>query len=271
VNPFHPILSPRGAAERTHSSAGVPCILFALSRECRPFLRSLRPQTRLCRTPFAATLAGRTGASVLVVESGPGAKRTAHALDWLLELPRLGILSPGVSCVISAGFAGALQEAYAVGDIILATEIVDVKGDYWSASWPPDLPLVDEPHLRRGRLLTTPNVIGTTEEKRRLGQLRDAVAVDMESAIVAAWCAERAIPFGAVRTISDPIEMELSSELVSLFGDKMSAAARLIGALANKPTLFMKLWRLARNTRVASRQLAVALGALLAAQASEIT
>jgi uridine phosphorylase len=234
-------------------------------------LRSLRPQTRLRGTPFAATLAGRSGASILVVESGPGAKRTAGALDWLLQLPHLGILSSGVSCVISTGFAGALQEGFGVGDTILATEVVDAGGNHWSVSWPADLPAANEFPSRRGRLLTTPNVVGTTAEKRRLGQAHNAIAVDMESAIIAAWCAERDILFGAVRTISDPIEMELSSELVSLFGDKMPTAARLIGALANKPTLFKELWRLAGNTRVASRQLAVALGALLRAQASEIT
>jgi uridine phosphorylase len=173
-----------------------------------------------------------------------------------------------MSCVISAGFAGALQEGFGVGDIILTTEIVDVRGNHWSTSWPPDLPATDESYLRRGRLLTTPNVIGTTAGKRRLGQVHNAVAVDMESAIVAAWCAERAIPFGAVRTISDPIEMELSSELISLFGDKMPTAGQVIGGFRRKPSLAKELWRLARNTRVASKRLAVALRPLLDAQLS---
>jgi adenosylhomocysteine nucleosidase len=186
----------------------------------------------------------------------------AHALDWLRQLPQLGILSSAVSCVISAGFAGALQEGVGVGDIILATEIADVRRNHWSASWPPHLPATGE-SLRRGRLLTTPSVIGMTAEKRHLGQVHNAVAVDMESAIIAAWCAERAIPFGAVRTISDPIEMELSSELISLFGDRMPTPVQVIGALRKKPTLAKELWRLARNTRAASRRLAVVLGELL--------
>jgi hypothetical protein len=262
VIPFHPVPSPRAAAERTPSSTGVPCVLFALSRESRPFLRSLRPRTRLCGAPFPATLAGRRGTSVLVVESGPGVRRTAHALDWLLQPPHRGILPSGISCVISAGFAGALREGYGVGDTIVATEIVDVRGNRWSASWP-DLPGAEESRLPRGRLLTTPNVIGTTAEKRRLGKIHNGVAVDMESAIVAAWCAERAIHFGAVRTISDPVEMELSPELLSLFGDRMPAAAQVIGALRKKPTLAKELWRLARNTRAASQRLGVALGTLL--------
>jgi hypothetical protein len=90
----------------------------------------------------------------------------------------------------------------------------------------------------------------------------------MESAIVAARCAELNVPFGAVRTISDPIEMELSAELVSLFGDEVPSTARLTAALATKPTLAKEMWRLARNTRLASRRLESALRALLDTQPS---
>ena len=266
--PLNPTLSPRAAAE-SHLPTGVPCVFFALSRESRPFLRLHRPPRRLHTTPFAATLVGRPATSVLVVESGPGAKRAAIALDWLGKLPQLEVLSKAVSCIISAGFAGALQQGFGVGDIILATEIVDTKDNHWSTSWSQSVPAAGEFHLRRGRLLTTPKVIGTSAEKRRLGQVHNAVAVDMESAIIAAWCADRAIPFGAVRTISDPVEMELSSELVALFGDGTPTAPRLTAALATKPTLVKEMWRLARTTRLASRRLGSALRALLGSQHSE--
>ena len=200
-----------------------------------------------------------------MAESGPGAKRTARALDTLLgEAPG----GAGVSCVISAGFAGGLREGFAVGDTILANEILDVNGGRWRSTWPVDLASRGDVALRRSRLLTAPGIIATPAEKRRLGHEHDAVAVDMESAIVAQRCADRAIPFGALRAISDPVEMELSCDLVSLFGDARPSISRVAGALCDRPALVKEMWRLARNTRVAAKALAATLNALLAAPSS---
>jgi adenosylhomocysteine nucleosidase len=208
----------------------------------------------------------RPNAPALVAESGPGAKRTAQALDYLLgDAPSVAL----VSCVISAGFAGGLREGFAVGDTILASEILDVNGGRWRSTWPVDLASRGDLALHRGRLLTAPGIIATPAEKRRLGQEHDAVAVDMESAIVAQRCADRAIPFGALRAVSDPVEMGLSEELMSLFRHEMPPVSRAAGALWNKPALLGEMWRLARNTRLAARRLAAALNSLLAAPVHE--
>ena len=217
--------------------------------------------------PCKAWLWDRPNAPVLVAESGPGAKRTAQALDSLLGA------APGaarVSCVISAGFAGGLRDGFAVGDIILASEIIDVNGGRWRSTWPVELARGGDVALRSGRLVTAPRIIATAAEKRRLGQEHDAVAVDMESAIVAERCADRAIPFGALRTISDPVQMGLSEELMSLFGDEMPPVSRAAGALWSKPGLIKEMWRLGRNTRFAARRLAATLSVLLAAPLWEV-
>ena len=45
-----------------------------------------------------------------------------------------------VPCVVAAGFSGALRPDYRVGDIVVATEIVDRHQYHLAAVWPlPDL------------------------------------------------------------------------------------------------------------------------------------
>ena len=49
---------------------------------------------------------------------------------------------------------GALQERFRVGDLLLATEVVDTQGNHWPATWPEKLPPGEwHPPLHRGRLL----------------------------------------------------------------------------------------------------------------------
>jgi hypothetical protein len=166
--------------------------------------------------------------------------------------------------VISAGFSGALQDQYRVGDLILATEVRDVEGGRWPATWPGELlPGEWQPPLHRGRLLTTTHLLGNPEDKGRLGKEHDAAAVDMETASVAERCARAAVPFGCVRVISDDVATALSPKLVALLsGDRVSPLA-VLTSLAGSPRLGAELWRLARHTRLAAAQLGKALGELL--------
>ena len=66
-----------------------------------------------------------------------------------------------------------------------------------------------------------------------------------------------------VRAISDEVDTALSPQLISLFEGERIAPVRLLAALAKRPGLAGELWRLARHTRHAGRQLALALGELL--------
>ena len=104
------------------------CVLFALRREAAPFLRVCRPQRRFRGAPCWAARCG----PVLVLETGVGRERTEAALNWLQNdaslRPRL---------IVSAGFSGALNEALHVGDVLLATEVLDLHGNRWPTTWSP--------------------------------------------------------------------------------------------------------------------------------------
>jgi adenosylhomocysteine nucleosidase len=227
------------------SAPAATCVLFALAREAMFF--GCRGRERIPKAPCPAWRAGQ----LLVMVTGMGAKAARRAADWALALP----------CpprrLIAAGFAGALQPGVPAGSVVVATEVIDGQGGRWPAPWP-----TSADAWARGRVLTWPRLVCTAAEKRSLGTAHDAVAVDMESAAVARACAERGVEFGCVRAVSDDVEAALSPALVRLLSGGRVAPGRVALALLRRPALGCELFRLARDTRRAARNLAAALGSL---------
>jgi adenosylhomocysteine nucleosidase len=241
-----------------------PCVLFALRRESQPFLREFRPHQRFPGAPCRARFCGPAWLTVLVLETGVGTAATERALDWLLGNPVLGNVPYRPRLVLSAGFSGALDDSRKVGDVVLATEVVDSAGSSTPTTWPGELPPGEwRPPLHAGRILTVPHLVSTPEEKRFLGQEHGAVAVDMEAAVVARSCSRAGVPFGCVRAISDDWHSPLSPALVDCLTGGRVSALRLLKALVRSPGMAVELARLARQTRIAAQQLGAALGELL--------
>ena len=239
-------------------------MVFALGREAAPFLRMLRPVEDVRGAPCRARLCGPKERKALVLETGIGAERTRSALQWLFECRSR---KEGERCrfVVSAGFSGALQAGLRVGDIVLASEVIDLGGGRWPATWPGDIPRFELPSgIRFGRLLSTPHLIGAAEAKAALGSRFAAAAVDMETATVARLCGQHRVAFGCVRAISDAVDTSLSPQLVALISRSRIAPARIMAALAMQPALAAEMWRLARHTRLAAKTLAATLSGLLA-------
>ena len=116
---------------------------------------------------------------------------------------------------------------------------------------------------KASRLLTASRVIGDPGEKRKLGDRLQADFVDMESAAIAELCAERSIPFAAVRAVTDSCDTALSPELVRLLSGGNVSVWRALKSLVWKPALFREFLRLRRDTNLASRKLAEALAPML--------
>jgi adenosylhomocysteine nucleosidase len=241
-----------------------PCILFAMRRESQPFLREFRSQQRFRGAPCWTRFCGPAWLSVLVLQTGVGQARTEAALNWILSRPLLGAVPYQPKLVLSAGFSGALQPDFRVGDIILATEVTTSDGRSWPVTWPVDVPEGEwRPQLHRARLLSLPTLVGSPEEKASLGNQHRAAAVDMETATVARTCGQRNVPFGCVRVILDDLHTPLSARLASLVSDGRVSPLRTLAALVSSPSLGFEFGRLARRSRYAAEQLGRALGELL--------
>ncbi|MBA4190308.1 MAG: hypothetical protein C0467_20165 [Planctomycetaceae bacterium] len=147
---------------------------------------------------------------------------------------RLLMESPTPSLVIAAGFCGALVPTLRVGDIVTSP-----------------------------RIYTAKHLISTPHEKRQLAEHHGVDAVDMESSGVAAVCAECGVPFRAVRVVSDTVDTALSPELIRLLSGGNVSPWKAMRALVRKPALLWEFLRLARDTKLAARNLADALIQLL--------
>ena len=169
----------------TPTAAACPCVVFALRREAMYFRRT-RPRRRpFPGAPVPAAFHGDGPRTVLLLETGVGIAAMEAALSWLLSGPTLDGVPFRPTTVVSAGFSGALVPGLGRGDLILADSVCD--GDGCATA----VPAVLHSTHRRGRLLTVASLVGRPEEKRRLGERSGAVAVDMETAVVARLCGGR--------------------------------------------------------------------------------
>lgn len=229
------------------------CILFALQRERFAFCTTYRPRFEIAGAPCWAYVCHSVQSEVLVLETGVGRMRMKRALDWLFTQQH-------PPSVIMAGFCGALTSEHQTGDLIFASEIVDTKHHSFATTWTGNR---CDAKRRNGRILTMPVLIGDPTEKTRLAAEYDAVAVDMESAVVAERCKDAGIPFACLRAVSDDCRTALSPQLVSLLSGGRVSIGKILKALVRRPQMTAELWRLAKDTRLAARRLGHALVELL--------
>jgi hypothetical protein len=233
----------------------LPCVLFALPRERMFFHGSYRIRHPFAHETMLAWLCAdvRDGArQTLVVETGVGVENTLRAVDWLLAGPAHEGRGYRPRYILFGGFAGALHAALKVADLVVANEVIDMEGKLWQSSWPAD----GVAGARAARLLTVDRFIGDPAEKRALGERYGALAVDMETAAFARRCAEHGVPWGALRVISDDITRPVSREVAELVEDSRVSAGKLAKLLLRRPFVVRELWRLGRDTKRASRNLA---------------
>jgi adenosylhomocysteine nucleosidase len=192
---------------------------------------------------------GRVGrASVVATLTGIGTRAATRAAEQLLDAEPLDRL-------IVVGIAGGVGPALAIGDIVVPTLVIDgASGEAF-----PPAPLAG---LRASGLLQTSDEFLAEPDRVASLEARGVVAVDMETASVAAVCVRRACPWSVVRAISDRAG-ELPKEILGLVkpdgSPDLSAAARYV---LRDPRRLLSLITLGRDSaRAASAAAHVAVRA----------
>jgi hypothetical protein len=151
-----------------------------------------------------------------------------------------------------------------MGDVVLATEIIDLDGQCFPATWPSTLPAGEwRPPLHRERLLTLPQLASTIADKHALANRYGAAVIDMESAYLARLCHRHEIPFGCLRVVADDAHTPLSPRLLACLHGGRVSPIRFLATLLRSPSLGREMWQQAYNTRRAADQLSKALGEIL--------
>jgi adenosylhomocysteine nucleosidase len=176
----------------------VIAVTFALPAESQEFLRRLRDKSRADRNG-TRTIRGKIGdRAVEVLHTGVGENVCRQSMAKFLSATgriRRGEHDQQFDYLISAGFAGALNDRLKVGDLLLARN--------FSTLWSDENFSLSSLPIHIAGLLTVPALIDSREERNKLAVTSGAVAVDMETEFIARACAVHGIPVLSLRVISD--------------------------------------------------------------------
>jgi adenosylhomocysteine nucleosidase len=198
---------------------------------------------------FEARCLEQPGDGALIRLSGIGAENAARTANALV--------AAGVGALLSWGIAGALDPDLASGTAVLPTEVLRQGRRFaTSALWRERLRAALRGHVPvvGGTLLSSDVAVAAVAVKASLFRDTGAVAVDMESAAVAAVADEHGLPFIALRVILDTARDSLPD---SVLRDFAPAARPPLWPLLCAPADWGRLLRLAAQYRLARRGLRV--------------
>lgn len=204
-----------------------------------------RLSTVLCTSGLAAEAKIARAAGFPVVIGAGDRERTAALVESAVE---------GANCLMSFGIAGALAPDLRAGDVVISAEVV-AGGDRWRADeWFQDrvAELASEIGALRGPVLGARAILATEADKSRAWRETGALAVDLESDVVARIATQAGIPFLVARTIADTAYRELPpAALIPLSEAGTPNLARVLGSVLRRPGQIRTLIRLAWETRMA--------------------
>lgn len=225
-------------------------IVTALAAEARTLTR----RRLRVRTPLALEHGGALWLSGMGQES---AREAA-----------LGLIEAGATALVSFGVAGGLAPGLRSGTLICPSCVLDERShDYqpdpaWRASIIRRLATTGLPRADEGTLLSLPVPLLSVAEKGAMRERHQALAVDMESAAIAAVAGEYRIPFVVLRAIIDEREDNVPLDLqVGIDAWGRPRPVRLLMTLLRHPYLIGELPGLVARMGKATRSLRLAASA----------
>lgn len=194
--------------------------------------------------------------NVRVLITGMGRRNAFAKIDAYLA-------TQNPSGVLTCGFAGGLNPALKLGDIVYDMD----EGSVWEKAL-----LASKAKL--GRFECANRVACTANEKFKLWQVTGMDAVEMESDTIRQVCLRKNIPSATIRSISDTVHEDLPLDFNRILTpDHRVDFAKLTARLLLKPRLIAQLLKFQGQTVAAAQSLGAFLQTLLAetAQASKST
>ena len=183
---------------------------------------------------------------IVAAQTGIGIRASARAAERILD-------TGAIDHVLVVGVAGGIGTSVAIGDLVVPETVVDLDG---GARFRPAR-LGETPP--RGSLLTASGLLTDPAAFARF-EREGAVAIDMETAAVAAVCERRGCPWSVFRSISDHTsDGTVDPAVFGMTGPdgevKPAAVARF---LLTQPWRIPQLARLARGLKLATNTAASA-------------
>ena len=221
-------------------------LLFAaLPQEHGSFRRRSRPWRLSARRPFRLFSGVASGAELLLVETGMGARRAREAMEWAC-----GRFPPDL--ILSIGFAGSLCGDLNVGDVLLGVQSVHYlrgkcasPGEGFVLNVPEDLKeCLKRLGVSSGRIVT----VEEPQAKAGMAALFSDVptVMDMETHVAACFAEEAGVPLLCLRSVSDGLHDEIDYDVGAISDSEGNVRiGRVMGALLRRPRLltsFARSW-----------------------------
>ena len=183
---------------------------------------------------------------VVAATTGIGTRAATRAAEHLLD-------ATSVDHLVVVGIAGGIGASVDIGDLIVPDLVLDL------ATGVEHRPALLGDTASRGTLVTSDVLLVDANEAVRLEE-RGAIAIDMETAAIAAVCERRRCPWSVFRAISDRADDgSTDAAVLGLAGPdgrpNLPALARFV---LSKPWRVPQLARLARGMRLATSAAAAA-------------
>lgn len=212
-------------------------IVAALEREVRPLIKRWQITD--------SSVQGRSfrffeNANLVLVCGGIGSEAARRAAEAILSTYQ-------PDRIYSVGFAGALDPTLKAGDVIKPERLIDAADG-------------SRVQLEKGSgVLVSFGSIASPEQKAKLRECYAAQAVDMEAASVARAAEARGIRFGVVKAISDEAGFKFPAMMRFVDSEGKLSEWRFSLFICARPWLWLRIAKLARNSRRAARTLCVEL------------
>lgn len=187
-----------------------------------------------------------------LIVSGIGQRRAGAAAERLA--------AGGARVLLSWGVAGGLAPGLRPGDLVIPERIAHADGETLADArlrgrLADSCP--DGMATHGGALWSGGDAVLSPAAKRALAQRSNAVAVDMESAAVAAVAGRAGLPFVAVKAVCDPAERDVPpAALKMMTGDGRFNVPGLLAAVFGGPATWRDLIALGRDFAAARETLA---------------
>lgn len=171
----------------------------SMAMELEPFADLLTGNRKL-KWPIDYAVEGVwEGRRMMLAANGAGPKLAAHVVEIAVRALMLAELSSSrLEAVVSTGFCGALDPTLRECDIVVGTDVLDLETNEKIGC-----ALVETGnHFASGVLISQDRIINDVIAKQQLHN-HGAIAVDMESAGVAARSQRAGLPFCCIKVVSD--------------------------------------------------------------------
>lgn len=222
----------------TNCSMGIVC---AMSVEARALTVSKVPPGQIIELSN----------NLFLYISGMGAQQA--------EIAARSLINRGVGALISWGTAGGLASTTRPGQLVIPERVLDDQGREFAVDGEWLKPLSKgllSTQIIHGNLLQVRQIVAAAADKQRLLHQYQAVAVDMESAAIAAVAQAAGVHCRVIRVIADAVDCEFPLWLQQSL--TMTGEIRILSLLSQvlrRPTRLKDLYHLSRALTAAKSTL----------------